>query len=64
MRLSGRSSGGRMIWKLIRKIYSNKISELCWNAYGSGWEDGVDQERLDPKSAEHHLTLDENGDEI
>lgn len=32
--------------------------------YLDGWEDGVDQERLESDSTKHHVTLDEDGEPI
>lgn len=35
-----------------------------WDIYNNGWKDGVDQERMEAETTKHHITLDEEGNEI
>ena len=40
------------------------LGNYLWSVYDDGWTDGVDQERLEPDSTKHHVTLDEDGEPI
>jgi len=47
-----------MIKKFCRWILSGEFTD----EYLRGWRHGVDQQRMEPESCKHHLTLDYHGD--
>ena len=52
----------KLIEKVIQWLARKQLKECEWIYYQRGWEAGVDQQRTDPQSTEHYLTLDEYGD--
>ena len=51
----------KIIEKVIRWLARNYLKESEWRAYDRGWEDGVSQQRYDPRSTEHYESYDEEG---
>lgn len=51
----------KIIGKVILWLARNYLKESEHRAYGEGWEDGVIQQRYDPRSTEHFELYDEEG---
>ena len=50
--------------KVILWLARNEIREHGWIQYDRGWEHGVEQQRRDPESTSHYVSLDEEWEEV